>query len=132
MKIVRSFLKNATLETKGQGNDRNLVPKKVNIQLISFKSCSFVICQFKGYVHYGFFAENSNDEAESAVKRPNQRKIKANPNVHVTSKIQKKRDAEKENGSSSDDEIMVSYKSKRSAMAAGPADQGATGDSSEY
>lgn len=73
-----------------------------------------------------FVLEHSDSAAEeSVVKRPNQRKKKVNPNIQSTSNIQKKQNAEKVS-SSDEEEVLVSYKSKRSAMALGPTDQGAT------
>lgn len=55
---------------------------------------------------------------------PHQRKRKLNPNVQSTSSAAKTQVAE---ASSSDDEaVIMSYKSKRTAMAEGPTDQGAT------
>lgn len=56
---------------------------------------------------------------------PHQRKRKLNPNVQSTSNAAKAQAAE---ASSSDDEeaVIMSYKSKRTAMAEGPTDQGAT------
>lgn len=71
---------------------------------------------------------DDSDEATSSVVRPTKRKGKSNPNVHCTKRLSKR---EKTGGSGdssgSDDEVVgVSYKSKKSAMPEGPADQGAT------
>ncbi|CAH0551729.1 unnamed protein product [Brassicogethes aeneus] len=70
--------------------------------------------------------EKSSSEEEQTVIKTSKRKSKINPNVQSTSKIVKSK--LHENGSSSEDsdEVMVSYKSKRSAMPSGPQDQGAT------
>lgn len=57
--------------------------------------------------------------------RPTKRKSKVNPNIQMTSRLEKKQKTTTNSGSDSDD-ITVSYKSKRSAMPEGPQDQGAT------
>lgn len=55
------------------------------------------------------------------------RKTKINPNIQHTGKEKRQRADQEVNGSGSDsDEVMVSYKSNRSAMPSGPQDQGAT------
>ncbi|KAH1001192.1 E3 ubiquitin-protein ligase RNF113A [Dendroctonus ponderosae] len=70
----------------------------------------------------------SEDEEQPAVVRRMKRKAKINPNIQRTGKQEKRQKADQEiDGSGSDsDEVMVSYKSNRSAMPSGPQDQGAT------
>jgi len=68
---------------------------------------------------------SSENEDATTVVRPNRRKSKINPNVQRSSRLEKKQKADASSGSDSD-EVMVSYKSKRSAMPEGPQDQGAT------
>ncbi|XP_060520796.1 E3 ubiquitin-protein ligase RNF113A [Cylas formicarius] len=70
--------------------------------------------------------KNQNESAEqSVVVKPRKRKIKENPNKLSTSKLQKKQSEDNED-SSSEDDVLVSYKSTRSAVPEGPQDQGAT------
>lgn len=74
-------------------------------------------------------AQNSGDEAaSSSVVRPTKRKSKSNPNVQCSKRLMKRdQKGDGEGDSSSGEEVvLVSYKSKRSAMPDGPQDQGAT------
>ncbi|CAG9834854.1 unnamed protein product [Diabrotica balteata] len=67
-----------------------------------------------------------NEQKEQIVKH-SKRKIKSNPNIQSTSNTQnRERNREKESSSSSDEDFRVNYKSNKSAMSAGPSDQGAT------
>lgn len=70
-------------------------------------------------------SSSSDEDTSSAVVRPTKRKSKVNPNIQMTSRLEKKQKTTTNSGSDSDD-ITVSYKSKRSAMPEGPQDQGAT------
>ncbi|XP_058837732.1 E3 ubiquitin-protein ligase RNF113A [Topomyia yanbarensis] len=76
-------------------------------------------------------SESDDAETESNVVINHERKRKANPNVQSTSALKSRR---KTAGVSSDsdtdvsDDIGVKYKSKRSAVPAGPQDQGATAE----
>lgn len=74
---------------------------------------------------------SSDDEIESAVVRVTSKARKDNPNMQSTSSLKVRKRKEKhlsaEEGADSDDEnITVSYKSKRTAAIDGPRDQGAT------
>ncbi|XP_066255053.1 E3 ubiquitin-protein ligase RNF113A [Euwallacea similis] len=70
---------------------------------------------------------SSDDEQPTKVVRPSKRRTKVNPNIQKSSRLEKKEKTEKKDSSDSDsDAVMVSYKSKRSAMPEGPQDQGAT------
>lgn len=72
---------------------------------------------------------SSEDEGQHTIVRPNKRKSKINPNIQRSSRLEKKHkteDGKNANSDSESDEMMVSYKSKRSAMPDGPQDQGAT------
>ncbi|XP_073829644.1 RING finger protein mdlc [Musca autumnalis] len=76
----------------------------------------------------------SDDEEQqtSAVVRLEQRRKRANPNFQSTKHIKSKKErTTKDSSSSSDDSdddkgVLVTYKSKRTAMPSGPQDQGAT------
>lgn len=74
---------------------------------------------------------SSDEEKESIVVKPDDKK-KYNPNYHssTASKRNKKRnDSDSDSDAkSSDEDVVVSYKSKRSAMPDGPRDQGATAE----
>ncbi|CAH1117287.1 unnamed protein product [Phaedon cochleariae] len=71
--------------------------------------------------------DNSANEDDQTIVKHGKRKSRSNPNIQNTSKLQRKKDKEGEGpSSSSDEDFLVSYKSNKSAMAAGPADQGAT------
>lgn len=71
----------------------------------------------------------SDEETQSAVVRAESRRRKINPNFQSTKSAKLKRQ-KKESGSSdsesSEDDVGVTYKSKRTAGPAGPSDQGAT------
>lgn len=69
---------------------------------------------------------NGNSESESAIIKPTYKKRKSNPNIQSTSSKKNKDNAQVDNSGSDSDSVMVSYKSKKSAMPAGPSDQGAT------
>lgn len=72
---------------------------------------------------------SSENEDHPTIVRPNKRKFKVNPNIQRSSRLEKKHKTQDVNGSSGgsdSDDVMVSYKSKRSAMPDGPQDQGAT------
>lgn len=75
---------------------------------------------------------SGNDESGSVVVKPDDKK-KYNPNYHssTANKKAKKRDSD-DSGSDADkssgDDIVVTYKSKRSAAPEGPRDQGATAE----
>lgn len=76
--------------------------------------------------------KSSDDETTSSVVRP-ETKERFNPNMHSTKAIKRQRRGNKDSdGSDSDDsaenKMVVSYKSKRSAMPEGPQDQGATAE----
>lgn len=74
---------------------------------------------------------SSGDEATSSVVVKSDDKRKYNPNYHssTASKKTRKRDSsDSDAGKSSGDEIIVTYKSKRSAQPEGPRDQGATAE----
>lgn len=75
---------------------------------------------------------SSGDEATSSVVVKSDDKRKYNPNYHssTASKKTRKRDSDSDSdaGKSSGDEIIVTYKSKRSAQPEGPRDQGATAE----
>lgn len=77
------------------------------------------------YVDKEDASSSSDEETSSAVVRPTKRKSKVNPNIQMTSRLEKKQKTTTNSGSDSD-EVTVSYKSKRSAMPEGPQDQGAT------
>lgn len=75
--------------------------------------------------------KNSSENEESVVVKPDDKK-KYNPNYHssTANKRSRKRgsDSDSDVEKSSGDEIVVSYKSKRSAQPEGPRDQGATAE----
>ncbi|XP_056638589.1 E3 ubiquitin-protein ligase RNF113A [Diorhabda sublineata] len=71
--------------------------------------------------------QSENEDQQQCIVKQNKRKLKSNPNIHTTNNLQKRQtniDTEKSN--SSDEDFRVNYKSNRSAMSAGPSDQGAT------
>ncbi|KAG5899861.1 hypothetical protein JTB14_012328 [Gonioctena quinquepunctata] len=69
--------------------------------------------------------EEVGNEESQPLQKHIKRKTKANPNVQTTNRLEKKQ-REIGQSSSSEDEVGVSYKSTKSAMSAGPSDQGAT------
>lgn len=72
--------------------------------------------------------EETGHEEQNIVKNI-KRKHKANPNVQSTSKnvkVDKGSDGGNSSASSDEGDFRVNYKSKKSAMSAGPSDQGAT------
>ncbi|KAK9873815.1 hypothetical protein WA026_002173 [Henosepilachna vigintioctopunctata] len=73
-------------------------------------------------------SSDSEKEVDSIIVRPDLKKNKrANPNVQSTSGIQKKmKENEKESSDEDEEKVIMSYKSNRSAQAAGAADQLAT------
>lgn len=75
-----------------------------------------------------FLGESDIDNKESAVIRPNKRRIKSNPNIQSTSTVKIPKGDNTSSSSESEDEsnVTVSYKSNKSAMPEGPQDQGAT------
>ncbi|XP_017781901.1 PREDICTED: RING finger protein 113A [Nicrophorus vespilloides] len=68
---------------------------------------------------------NSNSESTNTVVKSTERKKKINPNVQTTN-LKKKRVSNSSSSSEDEELTITSYKSSRSAMAAGPSDQGAT------
>ncbi|CRK95673.1 CLUMA_CG009131, isoform A [Clunio marinus] len=77
-------------------------------------------------------SEDDETKEMNVVIKPGDRK-KYNPNFHSSSAIKKARnkndnDSDSSDDKSSDDNIVVSYKSKRSALPSGPRDQGATSE----
>lgn len=71
--------------------------------------------------------EKSDTEEQQTVVRKVKRSAKSNPNIQYTKNLEKKQKLDEGSGSSSDNEnFRVSYKSNKSAMPAGPSDQGAT------
>lgn len=76
---------------------------------------------------------SSEDEQASSVVVKADDKKKYNPNCHSSTANKKNRkqngsDSDSDANKSSDDDIVVSYKSKRSALPSGPRDQGATSE----
>ncbi|KAJ8970903.1 hypothetical protein NQ317_009055 [Molorchus minor] len=71
------------------------------------------------------YIKKKSEEEGPIVMRQNKRKTKANPNVQTTSILQKEKDDDSSSLSWEDD-FRVNYKSTKSAMSAGPSDQGAT------
>ncbi|XP_052873672.1 E3 ubiquitin-protein ligase RNF113A-like [Anopheles cruzii] len=75
---------------------------------------------------------NEAEEAESSVVVASDKRKKANPNIQSTSVVRQKQNhsagADATNSSEDDESVVVSYKSKRSAQAEGPRDQGATAE----
>lgn len=76
-------------------------------------------------------SDEEDEESGSAVVKPDDKK-RYNPNFHssTANKKTRKRDSgsDSDAAKSSGDEIVVSYKSKRSAKPEGPRDQGATSE----
>lgn len=75
-------------------------------------------------------SSDDNGESSSVVVKPEDKK-KYNPNCHsstASKKSRKRNDSDSDADKSSDDEVVVSYKSKRSALPEGPRDQGATSE----
>lgn len=71
--------------------------------------------------------EDAPEKGEQSLIKFSKRKIKLNPNVQSTSGLQKLSKVTVDKSSSSDeDNFSVNYKSNKSAMPAGPSDQGAT------
>ncbi|KAF7270566.1 RING finger protein mdlc [Rhynchophorus ferrugineus] len=68
----------------------------------------------------------SSEEEQQTVVRPTKRKTKSNPNVQLSKRLEKKQKQDGNNSGSDSDEVLVSYKSTKSAMPLGPQDQGAT------
>lgn len=67
-----------------------------------------------------------NEEDQPTVVHKVKRTAKSNPNIQCTKNLEKKKKFENEELSSSDEDFRVTYKSNKSAMPAGPSDQGAT------
>lgn len=75
-------------------------------------------------------SSDDNGESGSVVVKPEDKK-KYNPNCHsstASKKSRKRNDSDSDADKSSDDDVVVSYKSKRSALPEGPRDQGATSE----
>nr|XP_023030253.1 RING finger protein 113A [Leptinotarsa decemlineata] len=70
--------------------------------------------------------EQADQEDNQVVQKHTKSKTKFNPNVQTSKRLNKKQNEVDDEKSNSDDEIGVSYKSNKSAMSAGPTDQGAT------
>uniref|UniRef100_A0A1I8PGQ1 RING finger protein 113A n=1 Tax=Stomoxys calcitrans TaxID=35570 RepID=A0A1I8PGQ1_STOCA len=73
----------------------------------------------------------SDEEQTTSVVRVEQRRKRTNPNFQSTKHLSSKRERNNKDSSSSeesddDKQVMVSYKSKRTAQPSGPQDQGAT------
>ncbi|XP_018570995.1 RING finger protein 113A [Anoplophora glabripennis] len=98
---------------------------------IQGSSCSFIFKKRNIKNKSARKREHSNSEAtseeEQTVIKQNKRRSKSNPNIQSSSKGHGKDASVVQNGSSSSDEDFgVNYKSNKSAMPAGPTDQGAT------
>lgn len=98
---------------------------------ISFKKRVFKKQQTRKKHESSSDSDDSSDNEKSAVVRNEIRRKRTNPNFQSTKSLAAKR--EKQTAQSSSDEndqedtnIVVSYKSNKSAAPAGPADQGAT------
>lgn len=70
--------------------------------------------------------EKSNPDDQPTVVHKGKRKIKSNPNIQRTKHLEKKMRSQDNASSSSDEDFRVTYKSNKSAVPAGPSDQGAT------
>lgn len=71
--------------------------------------------------------QSENEDQQKCTIKQHKLKLKSNPNIHTSNNLQKQQtnvDADKSSGS--DEDFRVNYKSNRSAMSAGPSDQGAT------
>lgn len=86
------------------------------------------VSQVKYYLTTNYYKLDSEDEPESAVVRATTKVQKANPNIHKTAALARKtKQQENSCGSSAEEEDpILSYKSNKSVMPAGPSDQGAT------
>ncbi|KAL1502102.1 hypothetical protein ABEB36_007296 [Hypothenemus hampei] len=108
----------------------------VNEKIVDGSGCSFIFKKraMKRGVRKRHQTESdkSSDESSSSdyecssIVRPSKRKLKANPNVQMTKRLEKKQKVKIGSSSSESEDVMISYKSKRSAMPDGPQDQGAT------
>lgn len=75
-------------------------------------------------------SSEDNEDSGSVVVKPDDKK-KYNPNYHsstASKKNRKRNDSDSDAEKSSGDDVVVSYKSKRSAKPEGPRDQGATSE----
>ncbi|XP_053664450.1 E3 ubiquitin-protein ligase RNF113A [Anopheles marshallii] len=77
-------------------------------------------------------SDEAEQESSSSVVVTQDKRMKANPNVQSTSALKKRQNQSSTHDSShssgDEESVVVSYKSKRSAQAEGPRDQGATAE----
>lgn len=80
------------------------------------------------FCYFSKYKDSASDTESSAVVRSSNKSRRINPNVHKTAHL-KSRNQNQENDSaesSSDNDVTVSYKSRKTVDTVGPSDQGAT------
>lgn len=119
---VASFLERGPSKEKVSENAKNPIQRMViKFSIIALYHCYYCLgCLDNSKL------ESSDEEQQQTIVRPTKRKTKSNPNIQKSKRLEKKQKNDKNNSGSDSDEVLVSYKSTKSAMPLGPQDQGAT------